>query len=143
MFKTSRAETPFDPTIPERPGWEGMFVHWLADRDHGDTKTTVFNVTQFPPNRSHEIHRHVNAEEYFFVLEGSGLHLTRYEPVRLHKGDLVFIPQGEWHGFANDTEEPTLAVTVMGGVAHYSDAGYEILPGPNPSVIAALKDSAA
>jgi quercetin dioxygenase-like cupin family protein len=120
-----------------------MFVHWLADRDHGDTKTTVFNVTQFPPNRSHEIHRHVNAEEYFFVLEGSGLHLTRYEPVRLHKGDLVFLPQGEWHGFANDTEEPTLAVTVMGGVAHYSDAGYETLPGPNPSVIAALKDSAA
>lgn len=49
MFKTSRAQTPFDPTIPERPGWEGMFVHWLADRDHGGTRTTVFNVTEFPP----------------------------------------------------------------------------------------------
>jgi quercetin dioxygenase-like cupin family protein len=139
MYKTSRDDTPFDPTIPERPGWEGMFVHWLADRDHGDTQTTVFNVTEFPPRRSHEVHRHVDAEEYFFVLEGSGLHLTDGEPVRLHEGDLVFIPKGEWHGFANDTDTPTLAVTVMGGVSHYSDAGYDVLPGSQPAVIETLK----
>jgi quercetin dioxygenase-like cupin family protein len=37
--------------------------------------------------------------------------------VRLEVGDLVVIPKGEWHGFANDTDEPTLVVTVMGGVA--------------------------
>jgi quercetin dioxygenase-like cupin family protein len=128
MYKTSRAETPYDPTIPQRPGWEGMFVHWLADRDHGSTKTTVFNVTEFPPMRSHELHRHAEAEEYFFVLEGGGLHLTEGGPVVLERGDLVFIPKGEWHGFANDRDTPTLAVTVMGGVAHYSEAGYEIHP---------------
>ena len=107
MFKTSRAQTPFDPTIPERPGWEGMFVHWLADRDHGGTQTTVFNVTEFPPSRSHEVHRHAYAEEYFFVLEGSGLHLTREEPVRLNKGDLVFVPQGEWHGSPTTPTSPS------------------------------------
>jgi mannose-6-phosphate isomerase-like protein (cupin superfamily) len=93
MYKTSRRETPFDPTVPARPGWEGMHVHWLADR-----------------------------------LEGSGLHLTDAEPVRLEIGDLVFIPKGERHGFANDTDEPKLLVTVMGGVAHYTEAGYEIHP---------------
>jgi len=129
MYKTSRRETQFDPSIPKRHGWEGMHVHWLADRDHGSTQTTVFNVTEFPPNRSHELHRHPNAEEYFFVLEGTGLHLTDGEPVRLETGDLVFVPKGEWHGFANDSERPTLAVTVMGGVSHYSEAGYEAHPG--------------
>ena len=67
MYKTSRRETPFDPSIPERPGWEGMHVHWLADRDHGRTETTVFNITEFPPNRWHELHRHASAEEYFQV----------------------------------------------------------------------------
>ena len=40
----------------------------------------------------------------------------------------MFIPTGEWHGFANNTEEPTLVVTVMGGVSHYTDAGYEVHP---------------
>jgi hypothetical protein len=54
MHKTSRRETPFDPSIPAGPGWEGMRVHWLADRDHGRTETTVFNVTEFPPKRWHE-----------------------------------------------------------------------------------------
>ena len=127
MFKTSREATPFDPTIPQRPGWEGMEVHWLADRDHGGTETTVFNVTQFPPNRAHEVHRHEHAEEYFLLLEGSGLHLSDGDPVRLEQGELVFVPKGEWHGFANDTDEPAVAVTVMGGVSHYSDAGYEVL----------------
>jgi quercetin dioxygenase-like cupin family protein len=43
-------------------------------------------------------------------------------------GDLVFIPKGEWHGFANKTDRSTLVVTVIGGVAHYSDAGYEVHP---------------
>jgi quercetin dioxygenase-like cupin family protein len=128
MYKTSRRETPFDPSIPERPGWEGMHVHWLADRDHGGTGTTVFNVTEFPPNRSHELHRHREAEEYFYVLKGSGLHLTDRDPVRVVEGDLVFVPKNEWHGFANDSGEPALAVTVMGGVAHYRDAGYEVHP---------------
>ena len=58
----------------------------------------MFNVTDFPPNRWHELHRHPSAEEYFFVLSGAGLHLTEGEPVRLDVGDLV--------------------VTVMGGVSH-------------------------
>jgi quercetin dioxygenase-like cupin family protein len=135
MYRTSRANTPFDPSIPERPGWEGMQVHWLADRDHGSTETTVFNVTEFPPKRSHEVHRHSDAEEYFFLIEGSGLHLTDSEPVPVDAGDLVFIPKGEWHGFANNTDRPAVAVTVMGGVAHYSDAGYEVLPGSRPKAM--------
>lgn len=83
------------------------------------------NVTEFPPNRWHELHRHPHAEEYFYVVRGSGLHLTEDEPVRLAEGDLVFVARNEWHGFANDTDEPVLAVTVMGGVAHYRGAGYE------------------
>jgi quercetin dioxygenase-like cupin family protein len=128
MHKTSRAETPFDPTIPERPGWEGMHVHWLADRSHGGTETAVFNVTEFPPDRAHELHRHPRAEEYFYVLKGRGLHLTESAPVELEPGDLVFIPRAEWHGFANNTDEPTLVVTVLGGVADYQDAGYEVHP---------------
>jgi quercetin dioxygenase-like cupin family protein len=60
------------------------------------------------------------------VLQGSGQHLTDDEPVPLETGDLVFIPRGEWHGFANHSDEPTVVVTVMGGVSHYEDAGYDV-----------------
>ena len=96
--------------------------------DHGGTETAVFNVTEFPPGRAHELHRHARAEEYFYVLKGRGLHLTESAPVELEPGDLVLIPKAEWHGFANNTHEPTLVVTVLGGVADYQAAGYEVHP---------------
>jgi quercetin dioxygenase-like cupin family protein len=105
-----------------------MHVHWLADHDHGGTETTVFNVTAFPPNRWHELHRHPGAEEYFFIIEGSGLHLTEKETVPLQAGDLVFVPKDEWHGFANDSDRPTVVISVFGGVLAYEDGGYDVHP---------------
>ncbi len=128
MFKTSRNNTPEDPTIPARPGWEGMHVWWLIERQHGGSQHAVFNVTVFPPEKSHEVHRHPHAEEFFYVIEGSGLHLSDGEPVRLQAGDVVFVPINEWHGFANDTGSPATVITVMGGVGNYQEAGYEVLP---------------
>ena len=54
--------------------------------------------------------------------------LTDDEPIRLRKGDLVFIPKREWHGFANDSDRPTVVVSVFGGVSAYEDGGYDIHP---------------
>jgi quercetin dioxygenase-like cupin family protein len=127
MFIASRNNTTEDPTIPMRPGWEGMHVWWLIERQHGGSEHAVFNVTVFPPNKAHEVHRHAHAEEFLYVLQGSGLHLTDGEPVRLQEGEVVFIPMNEWHGFANDMDTPTTVITVMGGVGSYQDAGYEVL----------------
>lgn len=128
MFIASRNNTAEDSTIPTRPGWEGMHVWWLVEQQHGGSEHAVFNVTVFPPNKAHEVHRHAHAEEFLYVLQGSGLHLTDGEPVRLQQGEVVFIPMNEWHGFANDTDTPTTVITVMGGVGSYQDAGYEVLP---------------
>jgi len=128
MHKTTRAETPYDPDIVERPGWEGLQVHWLADRDNGGTETSVFIESVFPPQCAHELHRHPHGEEYFYVLEGKGYHLTEGEPVPLAPGDMVFVPKNEWHGFANPNDEPVRVITVIGGVSHYTDGGYETAP---------------
>jgi quercetin dioxygenase-like cupin family protein len=126
MFKTSRNDTLEDPEIPTKPGWEGMHVWWLINHQHGGSQLAVVNVTEFPPNKSHEIHRHPHAEEFFYVLQGSGLHLTGEEQVRLNTGEIAFIPKNEWHGFTNDTNELTIAITIFAGVNSYQSAGYEI-----------------
>jgi quercetin dioxygenase-like cupin family protein len=126
MFKASPHDIPEDPDIPTRPGWEGMHVWWLVDRDRGGSETAVFIISEFPPARSHELHRHPHAEEFFYILDGSGLHMTEQGPVRVSSGDVVFIPMNEWHGFTNDSGEPVRALTVISGVTKYSDAGYEV-----------------
>jgi quercetin dioxygenase-like cupin family protein len=117
-----------DPSIAGRPGWEGLHVWWLIGREETGARDIVFNVTEFPPHKVHEIHRHPNCEEALYVLKGSGLHLSEGEPVRQAEGEVVFIEAGEWHGFMNDTDSPTTVIAVFGGIGGYEEAGYEVHP---------------
>ena len=117
-----------DPTVAGRPGWEGLHVWWLVGREETGAHGVVFNVTEFPPGKVHEIHRHPRCEEALYVLRGAGLHLSEGEPVRQEEGEVVFIAQGEWHGFANDTDAPTTVIAIFGGVGSYEEAGYEVHP---------------
>jgi quercetin dioxygenase-like cupin family protein len=128
MLKASPRDTAEDPEVPTRPGWEGMHVWWLVDADRGQAETAVFNVSEFPPHRSHHLHRHPHAEEFLYVLEGSGLHETENGPVRVVAGEVVFIPKNEWHGFTNDTDQLVRVATCIAGVARYASAGYEVHP---------------
>jgi quercetin dioxygenase-like cupin family protein len=127
LEKRSTLTTPEDPSVPLRPGWEGLHVWWLIDRNETRATGIVFNVTEFPPGKVHELHRHPNCEEALYVLKGAGLHLSEGEPVRQHEGEVVFIERGEWHGFTNDTDQPTTVLAVFGGVGTYEEAGYEVL----------------
>jgi quercetin dioxygenase-like cupin family protein len=129
MEKRSIETTPEDPSVAER-GWEGLRVWWLVGREETGARRVVFNVTEFAPGKVHELHRHPSCEEVLYVLRGSGLHLSTGEPVRQQAGEVVFIEQGEWHGFANDTDEPTVVIAVFGGVGSYDEAGYETLDAP-------------
>jgi len=128
MEKRSRDLVPEDLEAASRPGWEGLRVWWLIDGASVGSEQLVFNTTTFPPAKWHELHRHPNAEEALYIVSGAGLHLSEGEPVRQRAGEVVYIPRGEWHGFANDTEEPAVIIAVFGGVASYADAGYEVHP---------------
>lgn len=129
MHIASIATTPEDPTIAGRPGWEGLHVWWLIDRAAAGSSGLVVNQTTFPPQKWHALHRHPHAEEALYIVSGSGLHLSEGEPVRQRAGDVVYIPAGEWHGFANDTDEPTTVLGIFAGAGTYADAGYEEHPG--------------
>jgi quercetin dioxygenase-like cupin family protein len=131
MEKRSTRTVAEDPTVLERPGWEGLHVWWLIGREETGAYGIVFNVTEFPPGKVHEIHRHPHCEEALYILRGSGLHLSEREPVRQEEGEVVFIQQNEWHGFANDTDSPTTVIAVFGGVGSYAEAGYEVHPALN------------
>ena len=50
-------------------------------------------------------HRHLEMDEAFFVVEGSGTFTLNDEPCPLEKGATIFIPKLSWHGFANPDHE--------------------------------------
>jgi quercetin dioxygenase-like cupin family protein len=47
------------------------------------------------------IHRHLQMDEAFYVLEGSGIFILNDVRHPFEKGGTIFIPKNSWHGFAN------------------------------------------
>lgn len=133
-YITNTQHTPADVETPRKLGIEGVKAWWMLNRGAGGSEKIEFHVVELAPGFTHDLHRHPNAGELVYVLEGEGLHLSEdKEPVRQRKGDLTYIPAGEWHGLANATEEPLVVIGISEGISHYEDAGYE----DHPRVIAA------
>lgn len=119
----------FDQDIFSRPGWEGLKVWWLVGKEETGTPGVVMNVADFPPNSSHEIHRHANAHEIWYLVRGSAVLLHDGEPIPITAGEVAVHPAGEWHGVVNDTDEVITAVSFWAGVDTYTDLEYEVLDG--------------
>jgi hypothetical protein len=58
----------------------------------------------------------------------SCLALSEGEPVRLNRGDAMFITQGEWHGVRNDTDQAASTLVIYAGAGTLEEAGYEEHP---------------
>jgi quercetin dioxygenase-like cupin family protein len=129
-YITNQELTPVDVETPRKLGIEGIRAWWMLNRDAGGPEQIEFHVVELAPGFKHDLHRHPDAGEIVYVLEGEGLHLSENEdPVRQVKGDMTYIPAGEWHGLANPSEdEPLLVIGITEGATHYEDAGYEDHP---------------
>ena len=126
MEKRSVSTTTEDPTIPARPGWEGLRVWWLVSRLETGSDRVLVNITHFPPGKQHEVHRHPDHEEVLYILSGSGLHHTQEAVIPVEQGAVTYTAAGEWHGFENNTDEPVQVLGVWGGVSDYEQLGYEV-----------------
>jgi len=108
-----------------RPGWIDMDVRWLVTRDTVGADESVFGVTYFPPGSRHEIHRHQNAEEVEYLIQGQGVARVGEDDVAMGVGDAVFVPRNEFHGFRNTSDtETAVMVWCYAGAASLDEAGY-------------------
>lgn len=121
--------------VPERVahdpalGFYNMRARRLLD-DSSDGCPFCLGVGTFAAGSGcHDLHRHPNADEFFYVWEGSGAHLgPDGAPHPVRPGDLVHVPAGEWHGFRNTGHQPARALFGYLGVTRFADAGYEAAP---------------
>jgi quercetin dioxygenase-like cupin family protein len=54
------------------------------------------------------IHQHMQFDEAFYVLEGTGTFILDDTRHVVGKGSTIFIPKGAWHGFENPSDEMLL-----------------------------------
>jgi quercetin dioxygenase-like cupin family protein len=114
--------------LMSKPDQEGLIVRNVINKDDAGARGIIMLSSEFPPGKVHLLHRHPNAEQIMYVLEGSCLALSEGEPVRLDEGDAVFIAQGEWHGVRNDTDQPAVTLVIYAGAGTLEEAGYEEHP---------------
>lgn len=77
-------------------------LKWLVNpSDVEGADTTVGEVIVFP-GRGHAVHRHPNAQEVIYVIEGEGVQTVGDgEPFAIKAGDAVFIPKDVDHSTFN------------------------------------------
>lgn len=115
--------------VMTRPDQEGLVVRNVINKDDAGAQRMILLSSEIPPGKVHLLHRHPNAEQIMYVVEGSCVALSEGEPVRLEEGDAVFIAQGEWHGVRNESSErAALTLVIYSGAGSLEEAGYEEHP---------------
>jgi quercetin dioxygenase-like cupin family protein len=114
-----------DGSLKAEDGWVNMNVKFLITRESVGSSQTVFGITIFPPGAKHDIHRHPNAEETEYIVEGHGIARVGDDDVEMGAGDIVFVKTGDYHGFYNTSEtDRAVMVWCYGGAASLAEAGY-------------------
>lgn len=114
-----------DGSLKAEDGWVDMNVKFLITKDSVGASETVFGITIFPPGAKHDIHRHPNAEETEYIVEGNGIARVGDDDVEMGPGDIVFVKADDYHGFYNTSEtERAVMVWCYGGAASLDEAGY-------------------
>lgn len=124
-FRTNLDEVPLVPGLRKEEGWVEMQVQFLIDQQTAGTDDFLLGWTVLPPGARHDRHRHHDADEFFVVLQGSGMIYTDDGREAAGKGDVVYTPRGHWHGFDNTGDEDVVLVWGWNGAGSLEATGYE------------------
>ena len=133
-----RIVTP-ETAAPIRPFGIDMRVMLGAEATGGGFSAVIGTLA---PGQGPPLHRHLDRDEYFFVLEGT-YHLTvGDQEADIGPGTLAFVPRGTMHGFTNTgtTAGRLLEWTIPGENSRYFEAmdAMERTTGFDPARFAAI-----
>jgi quercetin dioxygenase-like cupin family protein len=126
VAKSSLADLQGDAALDDTQGFVGLGVYWLATRGSVGSEGFLLGASTFEPGGLHEHHRHAKGDEFLYILEGGGEHLTPEGAVPLSAGEIAYIPANEYHGFKNPKGVLTRTLFGYFGAATLDEAGYEV-----------------
>ena len=103
------------PPVADRTPGAGMILgNWLVQRPETATKHLIQLAEVGVGNRKY-LHRHLNAETVWFIIEGEGEFYGGPDEVYAVKaGDVCHSLPGEWHGMGNTGTVPLRYLSVEG-----------------------------
>lgn len=99
----------------------GSEIRPLIDRTTSSIERCSLAEEVLPPGASVGRHYHVETEEVYYVLAGSGVMTVGEERRAVATGDAVFIPRGHAHTLENTGQTPMTIILVCGPAYSYDD----------------------
>jgi oxalate decarboxylase/phosphoglucose isomerase-like protein (cupin superfamily) len=95
-------------------------IHLLGEERITGTDTMTLGSVHLNPGMAHERHNHPNADEYIYVMSGTGEQmLDDNPPVKVGPGANIYIPRGVYHSTRASADGPMHLIVV------YAPAGEE------------------
>ena len=94
-------------------------VRFMVDGAESGGGFSLVEHAMSPRALAAPLHRHVNEDEYSYVLEGQVGALLGEQVLSAGPGTLIFKPRNQWHTFWNDGDVPARILEVI------SPAGFE------------------
>ncbi|HEX8920930.1 MAG TPA: cupin domain-containing protein, partial [Pyrinomonadaceae bacterium] len=99
----------------------GSEIRPLVDRTTSNIERCSLAEEVLPVGARVGRHHHLETEEIYYVLQGSGQMTVGEEVREVHSGDAIFIPRGHTHTLENNGQEPMIILLVCGPAYSLAD----------------------
>jgi len=96
-----------------------------------DTPDMYVSLLTFEPGQELKVHKHPDCDIWLYVVVGDAYVHSGDEEKVLRAGQGAHIPPDTWHGIVNESDTPTVVMSVQSPKAKYSD-WRDIEPGECP-----------
>jgi mannose-6-phosphate isomerase-like protein (cupin superfamily) len=84
-------------------------------KDNKTLKNLVVSSTELKPTKATRGHSHAGQEEVYYIVSGTGEMQVGDARFKIQGGDVVLIPDGEFHRVFNTSNSPLYFVCVFDG----------------------------
>ena len=99
----------------------GSKIRSLIDRTTSNIERCSLAEEVLPIGSKVGRHHHIETEEVYYILHGSGRMTVGDEVRDVAAGDAIFIPRGFTHALENTGQEPMIILLVCGPAYSYDD----------------------
>jgi mannose-6-phosphate isomerase-like protein (cupin superfamily) len=99
----------------------GSEIRPLIDRTTSEIERCSLAEEILPPGAAVGSHFHLETEEIYYVLSGSGMMTVGEEKREVREGDAIYIPRGSKHTLTNIGTTPMTILLVCGPAHSFED----------------------
>jgi len=83
---------------------DGSIIRSLLDRANAPVANQSLAEATIPAGAETERHYHRLSEEFYYILQGTGVMEIDGRKTEVHPGDAILIPAGAWHQIRGKTD---------------------------------------